>query len=62
VVLYCTFREYFILSATYLDGIQNGIPLVVGAIAGIALTPVLAPVALGIFGFSALGPVAGEPL
>ena len=49
------------LSATHLlDGIP--LPVVVGAIAGIALTPVLVPVALGIVGFSAAGPVAGEPL
>jgi hypothetical protein len=57
VVLYCPLGEYFVLSATHLDGI----PLVVGAIAGIALTPVLAPVALRLIGFSAAGPVAGEP-
>ncbi len=33
---------------------------VIGAVAGAALTPVLAPAALGIVGFSAAGPVAGE--
>ncbi|KAK0451103.1 adaptin N terminal region-domain-containing protein [Armillaria borealis] len=32
---------------------------VIGAVAGAALTPVLAPAALGIVGFSAAGPVAG---
>lgn len=33
---------------------------VAGAALGIALTPVLAPAFLGIFGFSAAGPVAGQ--
>ena len=36
------------------------IGVVAGAAAGIALTPVLAPAFLGIFGFSAIGPVAGK--
>ena len=50
------------LSATHL---LDSIPLVVGAagaIAGVALTPVVAPLALGWVGFGALGPIAGEPL
>jgi len=37
---------------------NNGIPVVVGAIAGIALTQILAPAVLGLVGFSAAGPVA----
>ena len=47
------------LSATHL---LDNIPMVVGAIAGVALTPVVAPLALGLVGFGAAGPVAGEPL
>jgi hypothetical protein len=46
------------LNATHLDIF----PLVAGAIAGVLLTPVVAPVALGIFGFGAAGPIAGELL
>ncbi len=40
------------------------IPLVLGAAgatAGVVLTPIVAPAALGVVGFSAAGPVAGEP-
>ena len=32
-----------------------------GATASILLAPVLAPVALGVVGFGAAGPIAGEP-
>jgi len=47
-------------TSSYLPSMpNNGIPLVVGAIAGVALTPVVAPLALGLVGFSAAGPVAG---
>ena len=31
-----------------------------GAVAGVVLTPVLAPLVLGLFGFSAAGVVAGK--
>jgi hypothetical protein len=38
-------------------------PLIVGgAIAGVLLTPVVAPIALGALGFGAAGPIAGELL
>jgi len=33
---------------------------VAGAAAGVILTPILAPAVLGIFGFSAAGPVFGQ--
>ncbi len=39
------------------------VPLVWGAAcatAGVVLTPIVAPAALGVVGFSAAGPVAGE--
>jgi hypothetical protein len=58
VVLLVLSREYAMLNATHLDIF----PLVAGAIAGVLLTPVVAPVALGIFGFGAAGPIAGELL
>ena len=44
----------------YLANTRRAIGGVVGVVAGIALTPVLAPPILGIFGFSAVGPVAGK--
>lgn len=39
---------------------NNNTPLIVGgAIAGVLLTPVVAPIALGALGFGAAGPIAG---
>ena len=35
---------------------------VAGAVTGVVLTPILAPVVLGLFGFSAAGVVAGKCL
>lgn len=56
-----TLREYLILNVTHLDGLPQGLPLVLGATAGILFTPVVTTGLLGAIGFGALGPIAGKP-
>ena len=53
-----TLREYLILNVTHLDGLPQGLPLVLGATTGILLTPVVTTGLLGAIGFGALGPIS----
>ena len=45
---------------TNLDNLRL-VGTVAGACAGVLLTPIVAPIALGAVGFGAAGPIAGEP-
>ena len=45
---------------TNLDNLRL-VGTVAGACAGVLLTPIVAPNALGAVGFGAAGPIAGEP-
>lgn len=50
--MYCTHSLSLVLTALAVGAASAG--------AGVALIPVLVPVGLGVIGFSAAGPVAGE--
>ncbi|KAF8483890.1 hypothetical protein DFH94DRAFT_725099 [Russula ochroleuca] len=67
IYLFPIFRALSVTSTHYLShsyfqmGLLTGIALgAVGAATGVAVTPFVAPVLLGIVGFSAAGPVAGS--
>ena len=55
-------QEYVMLNSTHLDNLRLVAGAAAGACAGVLLIPIAAPIALGVFGFGAAGPIAGEPL
>ena len=49
------------LNSTHLDNLRLVAGAAAGACAGVLLIPIAAPIALGVLGFGAAGPIAGEP-
>ena len=50
------------LNSTHLDNLRLVVGAAAGACVGVLLTPIVAPIALGVVGFGAAGPILGEPL
>jgi hypothetical protein len=48
------------MNSLHSANLRRIVSVAAGAVIGIALTPIVAPVALGLFGFSAAGVVAGK--